>query len=400
MKINKKSNPISDEKIIAVIFIVMIFSSLFLTIISNHDVIVDKIKTIWNQGDLNNYKKISQIANQSETIFNEVIYQKTSYINTYGLVQRVLQKRYIEDSNDKSREVYKTQDKMLTFIQKEENMEKRANSIYNYYEILKEQEIPVIYIQAPYKVKSENQLPIGVVDYANKNADKLLENLNKKGVYTIDLREYFKDMDIKEEYFITDHHWKIETAFKSVNYITEILNNQYEFHIDQYYSHINNYKLINLKESFLGSIGKRVGKYYSTIDDFEYIVPNFETNLEVTKGEEVKKGNFEETVIIKELIENEDIETNRYACYFGGDFPEIILNNNNILNNKKVLVIQDSYGLAFSSLLSLRVKELRTIDLRHFEGNEIEYTKQYNPDIVIILYNPSSFYIENNFIFE
>lgn len=400
MKKTKKTNQISDEKVIAVVFIVMIFSSLFLTIFNNYELIKDKIKVILEQEEINYYEKIFQIANQSENILNEAIYQKSSYIDTYGLVQRVLQKRYIEDSNDKSREVYRTQDKMLTFIQKEEDMEKRANDISDFQKRLKEVGIPVMYVQAPYKVKSESELPIGVIDYANKNADKLLENLNQKGVDTIDFREIFKEMDIKEEYFVTDHHWKITTAFEAVNNIAEVLNKKYGFNIEQYYSDMSNYKVINLKESFLGSIGKRVGKYYSTVDDFEYILPNFETEFEVTKGEDIKKGNFEETVIVKELIENKDITTNRYACYFGGDFPEIILKNNNILEDKKVLVIQDSYGLAFSSLLSLRIKELRTIDLRHFEEKEIEYTKQYNPDVVIILYNPSSFYIERNFIFE
>lgn len=113
-----------------------------------------------------------------------------------------------------------------------------------------------------------------------------------------------------------------------------------------------------------------------------------------------KQGTFEDTIIVKDLIENEDIQTNRYACYFGGDYPEIKVENNNILSDKKILVIQDSYGLALSSMMTLRVKELRTVDLRHFEGKEIDYIREYNPDIVLIMYNPSAFYIEKIFNFE
>lgn len=311
-----------------------------------------------------------------------------------------MQKKYIEDNNDKSREIYKTKDGMLTFIQKEEKMKERASSILDFQESLKEEKIPVIYVQAQYKIKKENDLPIGVTDYANKNADKLLEYLNNEKIDTIDLRKNFEEMSVQEEYFVTDHHWRITTAFTAVNYIAEILNNKYDFNINQYYSDTNNYKIIKQNRSFLGSIGKRIGRYYCNIDDFEYILPDFKTNFEVEKGDEVKKGSFEKTIVIKELIESKDINTNRYACYFGGDFSEIIVKNNNIINNKKVLVIQDSYGLAFSALLSLRVKELRTIDLRHFDEQEIAYTKEYKPDIVIILYNPSSFYIEKNFILE
>ena len=91
---------------------------------------------------------------------------------------------------------------------------------------------------------------------------------------------------------------------------------------------------------------------------------------------------------------------NKYACYFGGDFPEIIIQNEKSLSDKKVLVVQDSYGLPFSAFMSLRIKELRMIDLRHFEGNEIDYMREYNPDVVIMMYNPSSFYIEKNFEFK
>lgn len=396
----KRKNKINDEEIIAVVFIGIIFSSLFFTIFTNYKLIKDEIKKIWNQEEVNYYEKISQITNKSESILNEAIYNKTNYINTYGLVQRILQKKYIEDNNDKSREIYKTKDGMLTFIQKEEKMKERASSILDFQESLKEEKIPVIYVQAPYKIKKENDLPIGVTDYANKNADKLLEYLNNEKIDTIDLRKNFEEMSVQEEYFVTDHHWRITTAFTAVNYIAEILNNKYDFNVNQYYSDINNYKIIKQNRSFLGSIGKRIGRYYSNIDDFEYILPDFETNFEVEKGDEVKKGSFEKTIVIKELIESKDINTNRYACYFGGDFSEIIVKNNNIINNKKVLVIQDSYGLAFSALLSLRVKELRTIDLRHFDKQKIAYAKEYKPDIVIILYNPSSFYIEKNFILE
>ena len=91
---------------------------------------------------------------------------------------------------------------------------------------------------------------------------------------------------------------------------------------------------------------------------------------------------------------------NKYACYFGGDFPEIIIQNENINSNKRVLIIQDSYGLPFSAFMSLRVKELKMIDLRHFEKSEIEEIKEFNPDVVIMMYNPSSFYIEKNFEFK
>ena len=400
MKNETKKGKISVEEIVAVIFIVMIFSSFVFTVMQSHSKIKEEIKAIWDNKEKTKYEKIAELTEKSETILNDNIYMKSTYVDIYGLVQRVIQKRYIEDSNDRTRDVIKLKNNMLTFIQKKEDMETRANNISNLNQILKEENIPFIYVQAPYKVKSNEDLPIGVIDYANENADVLLENLKKDGVKVVDLREYFADIKTEKEYFITDHHWKVEIAFKAVNHITNLLNEDYGFNIDIFFEDINNYKKIKQEKNYLGSIGKRIGKYYAGVDDFEYILPNYETKLNVNKGDGEIEGTFEETIIVKDLLDEKDIMKNKYACYFGGDFPEIIIQNEKSLSDKKVLVVQDSYGLPFSAFMSLRIKELRMIDLRHFEGNEIDYMREYNPDVVIMMYNPSSFYIEKNFEFK
>lgn len=396
----KKLNKISEEKIITVLFLFIIFSMLIVTLIKNYDEIHKQIADILQNSEKTKYEKISELTKTSDNIFDENIILKSQYIDIYGLVQKIIQKKYIQDSNDRTRDVIKTNENMLTFIQKKEDMATRAKKIANLNKTLEEYNIPLMYVQAPYKVRKSEDLPTGIIDYANENADILLEELEKQGVNNIDLREKFKNKDIRDEYFITDHHWKIRTAFEASNYITDILNQKYEFNIDEFYTNIDNYNCIKKENSFLGSIGKRVGKYYDGVDDFEYILPNFATNMKITKGDIEAQGTFEDTIIVKDLIENEDIQTNRYACYFGGDYPEIKIENTNILSDKKILVIQDSYGLAFSSMMTLRVKELRTVDLRHFEGKEIDYIREYNPDIVLIMYNPSAFYIEKIFNFE
>lgn len=394
-----KKHKITEEKVVAIVFLAIIFSTLIFTAITKYEELKTEIVAIFQNDQANGYEKVVELTKKAETIFNDQIYGKDEFVDIYGLTQRVLLKNYIEDSNEPTRDVVKLTNNMLTFLQKKEDMITRANHITELEKSIKEEGIPFIYIQAPYKIRDNAELPTGVIDYANENANILLDNLKEQQVTTIDLREYFKEMPIEEEYFVTDHHWKIETAFEAVNYITEILNNDYDFHIDSFYTDIHNYKKISQKNGYLGSIGKRNGRFYAGLDDFEYIVPNFETQLLVNKSGEIKNGSFEDTIIVKDLL-GEDILLNKYACYFGGDFPEIRIQNEASMSDKKVLVIQDSYGLPFSSFLSLRVKELRTIDLRHFEGKEIEYIKQYKPDIVFMLYNPSTFYVEASFQFE
>ena len=404
MKDNKelitiKKYKITEEKVVAIVFLAIIFSILIFTVISKYEELKAEIVAIFENDQTDGYGKVVELTGKAETVFNEQIYGKDEFVDVYGLAQRILFKNYLEDSNDPTRDVVKLKNGMLTFLQKKEDMVTRANHIAELQKNISEEGIPFIYIQAPYKIRDNAELPKGLIDYANENADVLLKTLNEQQVETVDLREYFKEMPIQEEYFITDHHWKIKTAFEAVNYISEILNNEYNFNTDNFYTDINHYHITTQENAYLGSIGKRNGKFYGGLDDFEYIVPNFETQLSVNKSGDVKNGSFEDTIIVKDLL-GDDILLNKYACYFGGDFPEIIIQNETSTSNKKILIIQDSYGLPFSSFLSLRVKELRTIDLRHFEGKEIEYIKEYKPDIVLMIYNPSSFYIEKNFQFE
>lgn len=404
MKDNKelitiKKYKITEEKVVAIVFLAIIFSILIFTVISKYEELKAEIVAIFENDQTDGYGKVVELTEKAETVFNEQIYGKDEFVDVYGLAQRILFKNYLEDSNDPTRDVVKLKNGMLTFLQKKEDMVTRANHIAELQKNISEEGIPFIYIQAPYKIRDNAELPKGLIDYANENANVLLKTLNEQQVETMDLREYFKEMPIQEEYFITDHHWKIKTAFEAVNYISEILNNEYNFNTDNFYTDINHYHITTQENAYLGSIGKRNGKFYGGLDDFEYIVPNFETQLSVNKSGDVKNGSFEDTIIVKDLL-SDDILLNKYACYFGGDFPEIIIQNETSTSNKKILIIQDSYGLPFSSFLSLRVKELRTIDLRHFEGKEIEYIKEYKPDIVLMIYNPSSFYIEKNFQFE
>lgn len=393
-------NKINEEKIITVLFLIIIFSMFMITIKNNYREIKNNFIKILQNSDKTKYERILELTQKCDNIFSENVVFKSNYIDIYGLMQNILRKNYIQDGTDRTRDVIKTNDDMLTFVQGKEDMVQKAKNIAILNEKIKEFGIPLMYIQAPYKVRKNEDLPVGIMDYSNENADALLEELKKEKINILDLREIFINKSIKDEYFVTDHHWKIKTAFEACNYITNILNEKYEFNIDDFYTNIENYECVNKEKCFLGSVGKRVGKYYEGLDDFEYILPKFTTDLTLTKNNTEIKGPFKDTIIVEELIDNKDITTNRYACYFGRDYGELEIKNNNIFSNKKVLLIQDSYGLPLSAMLILRVKELRTLDLRHFEGKEIEYIKKYNPDIVLIMYNPSSFYIEEIFDFQ
>ena len=80
---------------------------------------------------------------------------------------------------------------------------------------------------------------------------------------------------------------------------------------------------------------------------------------------------------------------NRYAVYFGKDYPLVQIVN--AQGKGRVLVIQDSHGLPFSAFLALSVMELDIVDLRHFIGSLREFVSQKDYDLILILYGPIIF---------
>jgi len=65
--------------------------------------------------------------------------------------------------------------------------------------------------------------------------------------------------------------------------------------------------------------------------------------------------------------------------------------NNNLVNNGKVIMIKDSFGIPVYSFLSLGIHELRAIDLRLFDDSVAKYAKENKPDVVILMYNGDTF---------
>jgi len=248
----------------------------------------------------------------------------------------------------------------------------------------------------PARYNGDKQLPANVKDHANDNADKFVAALNAASVKTYDLRDDFwqSDMTQNELFFDTDHHWSIQGAFYATGLIADYLNENYDMQIPESLYTKENFSFKTYENSYIGSMGRRVGRIYGGIDDFTLITPNFVTDYTVRhiEGEEPKEfsGTFAEAVLENEYITDPDPTTNRYAVYHG-DYRELHFINHLAQGDKKILIIKDSFSLPVYSFLSLGIKEVRAIDMRLFDRNVAEYAAEYDPDLVILMYNADSF---------
>lgn len=337
--------------------------------------------------------KLLTVTSEIETMFvdNNHRYQ---YINLNGLFQNLIEKRYVSDiaaNND----VIKLKNGYLTFLQKEYDITQVAESTVEFNSFLSEKGIDFLYLQVPHKIsKYSPNLPYGLQDFSNSNTDRFLESVSLSGIKALDLREeiYNAGLNQYDFFFKTDHHWTPEGAFWAFRRVSEELKENYGFDIDEKTLDINNYSIRTLDDWFLGSQGKRTGKLYAGVDDFSIITPNFETEFTVTTfttDTSTVKGDFEKTMILTEHIQPRDyFNKNPYAVYTGGDFPLQIVTNHKSPNDKKIVLIRNSFACAFSPFLALNCQELHIIDLRHYkDGTTAQYIEKVNPDMIMIMYD-------------
>lgn len=345
--------------------------------------------------------KLGTVFSRTESAINDSIPGRLSLIDWNGLAQRILQKRMIPEANENNT-VYKMDNGQLTYTYPDIGVRIAHKNFTVLNKYLKSVGTKLLYVQAPYKVnRDKNELPYGLEDYPNKNADKLLEGLNKLNIDYIDFREVFANnfLNYPSLFFNTDHHWTTETSFFAYQYMLDYLEKNYGFQYNKQTYNKANYNQVTLKQSFIGSLANRVGKWYAGIDDFTFIYPNFKTKLTYMKFDAnaslylVRNGTFEESVFYPERMENPDTPlAYRDNCYLGGN-PDLgrIINHN--VQKGKILFVQDSYGKPIASFMALNFHEVDIIDLRYFtESYLMDFIKRETTpyDYVVILYNTSA----------
>lgn len=352
--------------------------------------------------ELNKNNFIESFISNFEIVWQDKLFGRTGWINLFGLMECALGKRVVKDTEERYT-VYKMDNGQLTFAYPYKDM---TSFIDNYKKMalyLKNEEIPLLYVQAPFKVnKYDNKLPYDWEDSTNKMADDFIKGIRSVSE-VIDLRDLLNDkqMDYSSSFFQTDHHWKPETGFWASCEIAHYLEDYYNFPLEEKYFSEDKFTFMLRKSCYLGSQGKRVGKYYAGLDDFTVISPQFYTEyvFSVPSLSIDRSGNFYDAFIFEEYLNDTDIYGTDMDCaYTGNNYSLSIAYNKQNNSGKKILLVRDSFSRVVAPFLAGICEELHIIDLRTFEGSVSEYAKEQDADIVIVLYNPSA--VENSKLYE
>ncbi len=280
------------------------------------------------------------------------------------------------------------------------DMTEAAENTADLYDWLTAQDIPFFYVQAPDKICKYGENMFSDIylenDYSNKNADALIAGLTAHGIPVLDLRE--KTGKTGEEYldlfYKTDHHWTPQTGIWAAGQIAEYLNEQYGFTMDLSLFDLNHYQTETYPDMFLGSTGKKASLVKTEAEDFDLLLPAFETKLhvEIPNYKVNKTGSVGETLMdYSNLRYFNQYKINQYTTYSYGNTPNIKIHNEQNSDGKKVLLVKDSFGNVVIPSLCLGTEYTETIDLRYFKGSLKTYIEGYQPDVVILLMSPTSF---------
>ncbi len=235
--------------------------------------------------------------------------------------------------------------------------------------------------------KYDPQIPLGTVSYCNDNLDRLIPMLQGEGIDVMDLREVIHEDGIDQYTMMykTDHHWTTRAGFYVYGKIADWIGEKTGVEAEEQIRSLDHYNITLYKNWHLGSRGQRTGALFAGIDDFELILPDFDTLLEGREG----TGTFEDLFINYEPFAQKD-PISRYTYELAlrqscGNYKNLKADN-----DLKLLVIGDSFSEAVCPYLNISYGEIRYLYNQQSDTLDAGYLEEYDPDVVVCLYYPEN----------
>lgn len=380
----------TGNRILAVCFIVIIFLFGGTTLLKAKGSILDDVRE----------KPVSEIPSSIENTMTEDFKSRNNWININGLFQRLIGVTVIRDAGDI--DVFKMSNGQLTYEYPDNDMTYAAQSVTELSRHVKDRGMEFLYVQLPCKAYTDDMMPAGTHTYGYADADELISQLEANDVEVLDIREEIEKegKDIPPLFFNTDHHWRPSTALWAAGKISERLAEDVDgYTYDPAIYDPDNYDRSVYKDVFLGSLGRRTGKFFGGLDDFEVLTPKFDVDYDIytesqTSGEpETRGGDFTDSFIRLSNLEDPDLFSGLvYFTYMGTEYRLSTATSRNESNGKKILMLRDSFSCTLFPYMALSSGELTAIDLRyHKKLNLEEYIDKNDFDAVMVVYNPSMF---------
>lgn len=388
------------KKIFAVVFFVVLFPFSILNFMQSYEPLMELLTDPERE-------EMLTVA-ELEASINEGLLGRMNFIETYGYIQVLLDKR---ESNNFSSII--DEDGFLhyaSFYREEDpRIFEYAMRLKRLQDCVAVNDTKVLFVVTPGKyIPDETVFRKGIsVNDPNPVVDELLFYLNRLGIETLDLRETIpnENLSYEEAFFKTDHHWTIPAAFYATGEVIKKIEESFGENLDPegYYTDINNYDLVTYEHGMLGSMGRKTGAVFSGLEDFTAVWPRFEGDFYreclPSEGSKVTifEGGFTEALMNTQLLlKKKDVYSDsQYSTYLNGlrIYEKII--NNEKPDGPSFFMIRDSY---FSPVMAFMMPMCGRIDaiwsLEETRELDIEsYVKEEKFDYIIMEIYPYN--IEN-----
>lgn len=383
---------IKKKRVTAVLFLLFIFVYAGINAKKELPILKETVETSIEEGE-----SPSEMITSLDTAINENVKYRYNFIDGYGLIQKFLDKNeendfeVVKDTEGKLHYTY--------FTEKPNDTAKLSARMENLKDAIKDEDCTLLYAMPPEKyIKGHTEYAAGIpYNMANETADQFLLQLDEAGIESVDFRDYLADsgLDMSEVFFNTDHHWKIETAFWAANVFFGQLEERYgeEIPDEAFYEDKENYNILTYENCFLGSQGRKAGRYYTQADDFTLIYPKFETDYvlesSIMDGMSLT-GRFEEALIATPVLRNTatPYDTDLYMAYMYGNQAYAHIKNTKNTEGLNICIIKDSYAVPFAAFASLRCHNVYMIDPRYYEDDIEDFINSKKLDYVVVMFSP------------
>lgn len=380
---------ILKKRLFAIVFLVVLYAFSALNLAGSLEPVGEYLEISAEDGNFS-------VTALEETI-NDSLYERMGFVELYGLVQVLMDKR--EYNNFTS---IKDEDGFLHYASFFREDDKRlfeyAMRVKRLQEYVEKKGTKVLFAVAPSKympgvTKLRDGLP---PNDPNDTVDELLFYLNRLGVETIDYRETIPNetIDYETSFFRTDHHWTIPAAFEATRQLVQRIEAAFGEELDpeNYYTDISNYETVTYEDEMLGSMARKTGAIFCPLEDFTALWPKFEGDFERECYIEDTVNRYEGS--FSEALMNEDILTRRediysdslYSLYLNGLCAyEKIVNRENT-DGPSTFLIRDSYFSPVMAFLMPMCARMEAIwSLEETQELDIEKTvREGDYDYIII----------------
>lgn len=159
-------------------------------------------------------------------------------------------------------------------------------------------------------------------------------------------------------YYRTDHHWTTRGAFYGANALLETLGRE---PLDERYFQPKtvyqdgSFRTKAVSTDFNGTLYSTSGIHWLEPDAIEYWVPDGYLNVTTWKSGKAEPGQLYD----RSYLEGKD----KYSSFLGGNQPLCVIENPDVQDGSKILLIRDSYSDSLAPFLAQAFSQVHLIDL-------------------------------------